>query len=70
MDKAKLQELRGLDKAALEKELMASKEELFKLRMQKGTGQLTNFARMKILRRHVARIETFLRQEQKEVKGN
>jgi large subunit ribosomal protein L29 len=39
------------------------KEELFNLRFQHSTGQLDNTARLKQLKKDVARLETVLRQK-------
>jgi large subunit ribosomal protein L29 len=44
-----------------------AKEELFNLRFQLATGQLDNPARMRELRREVARIATVLREREIEV---
>ena len=38
------------------------KEELFNLRFQLATGQLENTARLKAVRKNIARIKTALRQ--------
>lgn len=40
------------------------KEELFNLRFQHSSGQLENTARMNLLRKDVARIETAVRQKE------
>ena len=40
--------------------MLASKRELFNLRFQKTTGQLQNPARIKVVRKIVARVKTFL----------
>mgnify|MGYP001386331870 CR=1 FL=1 len=40
------------------------KEELFNLRFQQATGQLENTARLKQVRKNIARIKTALRQAQ------
>ncbi|MGQ2910484.1 50S ribosomal protein L29 [Aeromicrobium sp.] len=53
-------ELRGLDADALETKLREAKEELFNLRFQNATGQLDNTARLKTVRRDIARIYTVL----------
>ncbi|ALX05661.1 MULTISPECIES: 50S ribosomal protein L29 [Aeromicrobium] len=53
-------ELRGLDAEALETKLREAKEELFNLRFQNATGQLDNTARLKTVRREIARIYTVL----------
>ncbi|MBO67587.1 MAG: 50S ribosomal protein L29 [Acidiferrobacteraceae bacterium] len=39
-------------------ELIALRKEQFNLRMQRGTGQLTNSSRFKYVRREIARIKT------------
>lgn len=39
------------------------KEELFNLRFQQATGQLENTARLKQVRKNIARIKTILRQQ-------
>lgn len=43
-------------------ELQNAKEELFNLRFQKATGQLTNTARLGDIRRGIARMYTILRE--------
>ncbi|MCJ2386408.1 50S ribosomal protein L29 [Pediococcus acidilactici] len=40
------------------------KEELFNLRFQLATGQLENTARLKAVRKNIARIKTALRQQE------
>jgi large subunit ribosomal protein L29 len=40
------------------------RRELFNLRVQKSTGQLENPARLRVLRREVARIKTILNQRE------
>jgi large subunit ribosomal protein L29 len=57
-------ELRGLDAEALESKLREAKEELFNLRFQNATGQLDNTARLKTVRRDIARIYTILRERE------
>jgi large subunit ribosomal protein L29 len=44
----------------LNKELLDLRREQFNLRMQRGTGQLSNPARFKVVRRQIARIKTRL----------
>ncbi|MFD1441277.1 MULTISPECIES: 50S ribosomal protein L29 [Lacticaseibacillus] len=39
------------------------KEELFNLRFQQATGQMENTARLKQVRKNIARIKTVLRQQ-------
>ena len=60
----KMQELRTLDKADLQQRLNDLHEELFNLRFQYATRQLTNHARMRDVRRDVARINTLVRQRE------
>ncbi|RCL03007.1 MAG: large subunit ribosomal protein L29 [Candidatus Tokpelaia sp. JSC189] len=44
-------------------ELIALKKEQFSLRFQKATGQLEKTARVRQVRRNIARIKTILRQK-------
>jgi large subunit ribosomal protein L29 len=60
----KARELRDLTAEELQKKKKDFKEEIFNLRFQHSTGQLENTARMKLLRRDVARIEMALREKQ------
>ena len=52
---------REMDDAGLVRALSDTKEELFNLRFQHVTGQLDNNARLRDVRRNVARINTELR---------
>ena len=54
-------ELRELNYRELMERLAESKEELFNLRFQLATNQLDNTARLKAVKRTVARILTILR---------
>ena len=47
----------------LRDELVALKKEAFNLRFQQATGQLENTARMRAVRRDVARVKTVLNQK-------
>ncbi len=47
----------------LNNELVELRKEEFTLRMQRGTGQLSNTARFKQIRREVARIKTILNEQ-------
>lgn len=60
----KIGELRTLDDAELRHRLADFQEELFNLRFQYATRQLTNHARMREVRRDVARVNTLLRQRE------
>ena len=60
----KTEELRALDFEELENRLNETRQELFNLRFQLVTGQLDNSSRIREVRRHVARIETLLRERE------
>ena len=45
------------------------KEEMFNLRFQHSTGQLENTARMKLIKKDIARIETIIREKQSSDRG-
>ena len=57
-------ELRELDAAELAEKLDEAKEELFNLRFQMATNQLDNTARLRQVRREVARISTIIREQE------
>jgi len=57
-------ELRALDAEDLESKLKDAKVELFNLRFQNATGQLDNSARLKTVRREIARIYTVIRERE------
>ena len=56
-------ELRTKSEVELKAELQDLLREQFNLRMQKGTGQLSNSARMKSVRRDVARVMTIMNEQ-------
>jgi large subunit ribosomal protein L29 len=56
-------ELHGKTPEALRESLVALKKEAFNLRFQAATNQLENTARMRAVRRDVARIKTVLVQK-------
>ena len=59
----KAQELKDKTPEQLQEQLVALKKEAFNLRFQKATNQLENTARMRAVRRDVARIKTVLAQK-------
>jgi large subunit ribosomal protein L29 len=59
----KASELRKKSEAELKEELQGLLREQFNLRMQLGTGQLGNPARMKTVRRDVARVKTVMNEK-------
>ncbi len=57
-------ELRELDADALTERLREAKEELFNLRFQMATGQLSNNRRLRVVRHDIARIYTVIRERE------
>lgn len=57
-------ELRELSGEELVERLRESKEELFNLRFQMATGQLSNNRRLRLVRREIARVYTVLRERE------
>ena len=55
-----VEELKNKSEAELAAELVAAKKELFNLRFQNATNQLDNTARIKEVRRNIARIQTVI----------
>ena len=60
----KAEDVRGLTPDQLKDELLRLKKEQFNLRFQRATGQLENTARVRDIRRDIARIQTIARQKQ------
>ena len=60
----KANEYRNLTTAEIEQNVSSLKEELFNLRFQLATGQLENTARIKQVRKDIARAKTILRQRE------
>ena len=61
-----MEELKGKSEAELASDLVAAKKELFNLRFQNATNQLDNTARIKEVRKNIARIQTVITQKAKE----
>ncbi len=59
----KIKETRDLSPLELLKRRRELREEKFQLRLQQKSGQLENTARLRQIRRDVARIETALREK-------
>lgn len=57
------QELRDKTPDELRDQLVALKKEAFNLRFQKASSQLENTARMRAVRRDVARVKTILNEK-------
>ena len=60
--KTYLEELNNKTAADLAQELVAAKKELFNLRFQNATNQLDNTARIREVRKNIARIQTVMTQ--------
>ena len=58
----KTSELRDLSIEELEKKLSDLKDELFSLRFQSVTGQLSNYMRIRNVKHEIARIKTISRE--------
>ncbi len=59
-------DIRAMSEDQMKDELVKMKKEQFNLRFQRATGQLENTARMRQLRRDIARIQTIARVKQAE----
>ena len=62
---AYLEELKTLSVADLQAQLVDAKKELFNLRFQNATIQLDNTARIKEVRKNIARIQTVITEKAK-----
>ncbi|MEL6735383.1 MAG: 50S ribosomal protein L29 [Pseudomonadota bacterium] len=60
-------DIRAMTEDQMKDELVSLKKEQFNLRFQRATGQLENTARMRQVRRDIARIQTIARVKQAEV---
>lgn len=60
----KVNEIRNLSTAELDDKVAGLKEELFNLRFQLATGQLENPARIREVKKTIARIKTVQREEE------
>ncbi len=59
-----VEELRGKNVEQLKEDLVTFKKELFNLRFQNATNQLDNTARIKEVRKNVARVQTIITQKE------
>lgn len=60
-----VEDLKTKSAAELAQELVAAKKELFNLRFQNATNQLDNTARIKDVRKNIARIQTVITEKAK-----
>ena len=59
----KTADVRAMTVDQLDDEVLKLKKEQFNLRFQRATGQLENTSRVRVIRRHIARIKTIARQK-------
>ena len=64
----KANDIRSKSSEELKKELVALKEELFKLRFQHATNQLENPQQIASVKKDIARVKTIIREQ--ELKAN
>ena len=60
----KANDIRSKSAEELQKELVALKEELFKLRFQHATNQLENPQQIASVKRDIARVKTIMREKE------
>ena len=60
-----VEDLKAKSAAELAQDLVAAKKELFNLRFQNATNQLDNTARIKEVRKNIARIQTVIAEKAK-----
>ena len=60
-----VKELKSQSVADLQAQLVEAKKELFNLRFQNATNQLDNTARIKEVRKNIARIQTVITEKEK-----
>ena len=58
-----VEDVKAKSAAELNTELVAAKKELFNLRFQNATNQLDNTARIREVRKNIARIQTVIAQK-------
>ena len=63
------EDLRAMTPDQLDDELLKLKKEQFNLRFQRATGQLENTARVRQVRRDIARLKTIARQKRAQAKS-
>ena len=59
----RLSDLKRMTDDQLETEVLSLKKEQFNLRFQRATGQLENTARVRVVRRDIARLKTLSAQK-------
>ena len=61
----KISDVRAMTKDQLKDEVLRLKKEQFNMRFQKATGQIDNTARVRAIRRDIARLKTVASQKAK-----
>ncbi len=61
-------EIRNLSLNELQTKALDLRGEAFNIRIKRSTGQLENTARLKLLRRDIARVETIMREKREATK--
>jgi large subunit ribosomal protein L29 len=61
----KPEEVRKMSVEEIRNKLADSRDEMMKLRFQQVSGQLTDFTRLRHLRRDIARMETILQESER-----
>ena len=59
----RLSDLKTMSQDQLNQEILNLKKEQFNLRFQRATGQLENTARVRVVRRDIARVKTLAHQQ-------
>jgi large subunit ribosomal protein L29 len=65
----KTSDVRAMSSDQLDDEVLKLKKEQFNLRFQRATGQLENTARVRVIRRDIARIKTIAAEKRAGVEG-
>jgi large subunit ribosomal protein L29 len=65
----KIGDIRAMTTDQLDDEVLKLKKEQFNLRFQRATGQLENTARVRTIRKDIARMKTVARQKQAQAKA-
>jgi large subunit ribosomal protein L29 len=66
----KIGDVRAMTVDQLEDEILKLKKEQFNLRFQRATGQLENTARVRLIRRDIARMKTVAREKHAATAGS
>ena len=60
-----MSELKGKSADQLNQMVLERRKEMFNLRFQRATGELTNTSRFRVVRREIASIKTYMNQQKK-----